>query len=142
MLSLIIHVLALEGESLKYSVDMLLSCILFCDTRLGCFIVWLIKVSFCIKLVEKGETDNFGGLCFYSKLAEFLHAAFISVEKNCPVIFFHWVICSLFSKNNVCKNPQFSRVASFVDVLLIGQQKTSFVLYEVKIKSHKILTVF
>ena len=37
-----------------------------------------------------------------SKLAEFLHVAFISVEKHYPVFF--PLVCSSFSRYYVCKN--------------------------------------
>ena len=57
-----------------------------------------------------------------SKLAECVHAAFTSVEKHCPVIFFS-LVCTSFSKNNVCKKRSVLQAASFVDVLLNEQQK-------------------
>ena len=42
-----------------------------------------------------------------SKLAEFLHVAFISVEKHHPVFFFFSLVCSSFSRYYVCKNLYF-----------------------------------
>ena len=51
-----------------------------------------------------------------SKLAEFLHVAFTSAEKHCPVIFL--LGCSSFLRNNVGKKPSVFQLASFGDVLL------------------------
>ena len=43
-----------------------------------------------LKLVEKGDTEVTILVVFVScsKLAEYLHVAFTSGEKHCPVIFF------------------------------------------------------
>ena len=112
MLSLIILALG-EVESLKYSVDMLLSCILFCDTRLSCFIVSynpanMFPSTHLKKVVVKGESDNFSQVVSVScsKLAEFLHAAFISVKKHYPVIFFTGLLL-VFEKQRMQKPSVF-----------------------------------
>ena len=41
-----------------------------------------------------------------SKLAECVHAAFTSVEKHCPVIFFRWLALR-FQEITYAKNAQF-----------------------------------
>ena len=60
-----------------------------------------------------------------SKLAEFLHVAFISVEKHHPVFFS--LVCSSFSRYYVCKQPSVFQAASFGDLLLNEKQKKPFV---------------
>ena len=62
-----------------------------------------------------------------SKLAEFLHVAFISIEKHHPVFFF-LLVWSSFSRYYVCKQPSVFQAASFGDLLLIEKQKKPFVL--------------
>ena len=61
----------------------------------------------------------------FSKLAEFLHVAFISVEKHHPVFFS--LVCSLFSRYYVCKQRSAFQAASFGDLLLNEKQKKPFV---------------
>ena len=60
------------------------------------------------------------------KLAEFLHVAFISVEKHHPVFFFP-LVCSSFLRYYVCKQPSVFQAASFGDLLLNEKQKKPFV---------------
>ena len=61
-----------------------------------------------------------------SKLAEFLHVAFISVEKHHPVFFS--LVCSSFSRYYLCKQCSAFQAASFGDLLLNEKQKKPFVL--------------
>ena len=74
----------------------------------------------------KGISDDFGCCFFCSKLAEFLHVAFISVEKHRPVSFF-MLVCTSFSRYYVCKQPSVFQAASFGDLLLYEKQKKPFV---------------
>ena len=60
-----------------------------------------------------------------SKLAEFLHVAFISIEKHHPVFFS--LVCSSFSRYYVCKQPSVFRAASFGGLLLNEKKKKPFV---------------
>ena len=60
-----------------------------------------------------------------SKLAEFLHVAFISVEKHHPVFFS--LVFSSFSRYYVCKLCSAFQAASFGDLLLNEKQKKPFV---------------
>ena len=60
-----------------------------------------------------------------SKLAEFLHVSFISVEKHHPVFFS--LVCSSFSRYYVCKLCSAFQAASFGDLLLNEKQKKPFV---------------
>ena len=60
-----------------------------------------------------------------SKLAEFLHVVFISVEEHHPVFFS--LVCSSFSRYYVCKQPSVFQVSSFGDLLLNEKQKKPFV---------------
>ena len=60
-----------------------------------------------------------------SKLAEFLHVAFISVENHHPVFFL--LVCSSFSRYYVCKQRSVFQAASFGDLLLNEKQKKPFV---------------
>ena len=61
-----------------------------------------------------------------STLAEFLHVAFISVEKHHPVFFS--LDCSSFSRYYICKQHSAFQAASFGDLLLNEKQKKPFVL--------------
>ena len=60
-----------------------------------------------------------------SKLAEFLHAAFILVEIT-PLYFFS-LVCSSFSRYYICKQRSVFQAASFGDLLLNEKQKKPFV---------------
>ena len=60
-----------------------------------------------------------------STLAEFLHVAFISVEKHHPVFFS--LDCSSFSRYYICKQHSAFQAASFGDLLLNEKQKKPFV---------------
>ena len=86
--------------------------------------------SFHLKIVE--EASDKGGYVTISvvfvscsKLAEFVHLAFISVEKPHPVFFS--LVGSSFPRYYVCKQPSVFQAASFGDLLLHEKQKKPFV---------------
>ena len=60
-----------------------------------------------------------------SKLAEFLHVAFISVEKHHPVFFS--LVCSSFLRYYVCRQRSAFQAASVGDLLLNEKEKKPFV---------------
>ena len=80
------------------------------------------------------------------KIAKYWHVGFVLPEKHCFKVFARG--CSSFSRNNVTKISVF-QAAPFRDLLLNGKQKKHyycfverqtgrpFIVYKVKIKSHK-----
>ena len=61
------------------------------------------------------------GVFFFSDLSQFLDVGFVLVNKHYPVFFFP-LVCSSFSRNNVCKKLSFL-CGIFGDLLLNEKQK-------------------